>query len=1238
MNKIIQWNCRGYRKRYLDIQALLLQEQPLCLSIQETMLGNHSPNPMQNYQTETMSPTPLPIPGNGLAILIRKDSGYKRLNLNCTLQAMAVQLNFSSILLTVCNIYIPPGEILHMRDLLELVDELPRPCMIGGDFNAKHTLWGNTHTDQRGRIIENLLIQTDLCLMNTLAQTHFHVQTGTTSAIDLTFASPDLSPELQWSTIDDLYGSDHFPILTKSLMPAPHIAEPRYILRRADWSSFEALTAMEEPNIDASVEELKERFMTTIKTAASISIPRSKGGPVKHNVPWWNTDCELAKAERKRSLRRYQRTRLMIDKISYNRARAIAQMTNLLARKESWRKYVSSLNSDTPLNKIWKRVNKMKNKHRPGLPCLVVHGVTIADPEDVANALAESFEDVSSGRHYPPRFMPVRDRLLGNMPDFSTREHHAYNDSLTMLELCNALTLGKNSAPGPDEISYQMLKHLHPSALKNLLALFNRVYHSHQIPRDWRQATILAFPKPGKDRLRCTSYRPIALTSCVGKLMEKMINIRLMRYLESQSLINRSQYGFRQGRGTTDSLIRVHNHLKKNMSERKHSICVFFDIEKAYDTTWRAGILAALHEAGIRGNLGSYLKEFLCDRRFRVKIGNTYSTEKTQIEGVPQGSVISCTLFLMALNGIISDLPVDVHASLYVDDLMLYASSRHLPSLGRRLQRAINTIENWATRHGFKFSPLKTTAVHFNPSRSRVQPPNLTLAMHDISYSNQANFLGMTFDHKLSWETHIKNLKATCTRKLDLLKCLSKLNWGSDRSTLLHLYRSLIRSKLDYGCIIYQSAKKNILTSLNPVHNSAIRLCTGAFRTSPIHSLLAESGEPPLEIRRIQLTLQYLARLHQLPESPTFESVLPDYLPDGVPNYVVPSSIDFIDVIRTMDVTIYEVIPITFNNCPTWHTPISTFCNGAAYPKKSETHPTLLKSIFLDHLNTAHSNTVHIYTDGSKNGGDVGCAATCIYGTVSKRLHPSTSVFSAELYAIIEALRMIERLPHISFTIFSDSQSAVSASRQYYSCHPLLSIIATKLAQLQDTYKTVKMCWLPSHVDIRGNDDADEAARAASQRNEPPDNRGVPCRDHYPAIKRAVLSLWQREWSEVNNNKLRNIKDTVKPWISSCNRDRRFEVALCRLRIGHTRLTHRYLIERLPQQLCNNCNVHLTILHIMAECPRFSMVRQNVYPSLQLAHDPVEKLKMMLSDTDQFKFNAARLKSFLNGCGIYKEL
>ena len=122
-------------------------------------------------------------------------------------------------------------------------------------------------------------------------------------------------------------------------------------------------------------------------------------------------------------------------------------------------------------------------------------------------------------------------------------------------------------------------------------------------------------------------------------------------------------------------------------------------------------------------------------------------------------------------------------------------------------------------------------------------------------------FLGIVFDRKLSFIPHIKQLKAKCQKALNLLRVVAHTDWGADRKVLLNLYRTIIRSKLDYGSIIYGSARKSYLEMLDPIHHQGLRLALGAFRTSPSESLLAEANEPSLYNRRLKLSMQYALTL-----------------------------------------------------------------------------------------------------------------------------------------------------------------------------------------------------------------------------------------------------------------------------------------------------------------------------------------------------------------------------------------
>ena len=132
----------------------------------------------------------------------------------------------------------------------------------------------------------------------------------------------------------------------------------------------------------------------------------------------------------------------------------------------------------------------------------------------------------------------------------------------------------------------------------------------------------------------------------------------------------------------------------------------------------------------------------------------------------------------------------------------------------------------------------------------------------------------MICDTKLIFEPHIKYPKARCQKSLNFLEVLSRTEWCADQTTLFKLYRSLVRSKLDYGCIVYGSASKTSLAKLDPVHSQGLRFSLGAFRSSPVESLYVETHQPPLGIRREKLALHYILKLKSNPRNPAYDAVL----------------------------------------------------------------------------------------------------------------------------------------------------------------------------------------------------------------------------------------------------------------------------------------------------------------------------------------------------------------------------
>ena len=142
-----------------------------------------------------------------------------------------------------------------------------------------------------------------------------------------------------------------------------------------------------------------------------------------------------------------------------------------------------------------------------------------------------------------------------------------------------------------------------------------------------------------------------------------------------------------------------------------------------------------------------------------------------------------------------------------------------------------------------------------------------------IPVVEETKFLGVIFDRRLSFVPHLKYVTKKALKALNILKVVGNTEWGADRKVMLRLYTSLNRSKLDYGCIVYGSARKSYLQILDPIHNQELRLCLGAFRTSPVESLYVDAHEPSLGARRARLSLQNATKVKSLSNHPAHNTV-----------------------------------------------------------------------------------------------------------------------------------------------------------------------------------------------------------------------------------------------------------------------------------------------------------------------------------------------------------------------------
>ena len=673
-----------------------------------------------------------------------------------------------------------------------------------------------------------------------------------------------------------------------------------------------------------------------------------------------------------------------------------------------------------------------------------------------------------------------------------------------------------------------------------------------------------------------------------------MINDRLVWYLENNDILTDIQCGFRKHRSTIDHLVRLESFIRDAFLNKQEVVSIFFDLEKAYDTTWKYGILRDLHGAGLRGRMPLFISNFLENRNFRVRLGSTISEPFEQEMGVPQGSILSVTLFSLKINSLAQILNKDVEGSLYVDDFLMSYKAKNTKTCERQLQCCLNKIEKWCIENGFKFSKTKSVCVHFNKKRGILPEPNLTLNGQKIKVVKETKFLGVIFDRKLSFIPHMKALKAKCLKALDIIKVVSNQEWGADKSVLLRLYRSLIRSKLDYGCIVYGSARPSYLKMLNTIHHQGLRLALGAFRTSPVESLYVEAGELPLEQRRIKLSLQYITKLKATPSNPAFNCVFNPAFTQKYEKHtksIAPLGIRMKEHLENCNIPLNHITEIDNYDVPPWELLTPTVDLTLHSTSKNETTDSEYKQRFLQLKDSYESkNFTCIYTDGSKSENHVSASAVCSTDILKANLPDYSSIFSAEAVALKLAVQYIQRQVIRKTVIFSDSLSCLQSLQSKNTQHPVILEIIELLTYLNNVNTEVVFSWIPGHVGIHGNEKADRIAKQIIEG--PIYEHKIPFTDCKPFIAKYVETLFQTHWNDCFNNKLHEIRDTFSTTIQIYSNKRKEDIILTRLRIGHTRLTHKHYLlnEDFPE--CIACDSPMTVKHILIECADTALTRE----------------------------------------------
>jgi ribonuclease HI len=1145
--------------------------------------------------------------GGGVAILVRSDLVAVHIQLapflggpaKCEIQC--IEIKARQTVVRIMNLY-NPNEVVTPEEFHHYFSQAGPKFIIVGDFNAHHPVWSRRvrRPCRTGNNLMETVMRLPMQLLTSQSMpTYLDPRTGQASTLDLCFVSVNLFHQSYIELGEDL-GSDHCSIfVTIACAPAQVLQKrrPKWLLKNKDTSLFPAAL----PHLPEEVSHLDGCGMnswlsnTLFQTGVKVfGRSRSIVNP-QYCKSWWNPECAHKVAFRKRAFRRLRDHPTPVNVHLHREAQNNAKDAVAELKKQSVKDYCSSINSQSPLGQVWKKINSLRTPFQHSNSSLLHNDVLVTCSEEQANLFAQHFEQI-----YKQPLAPAAAAVA--VPASAPRQGQPYNQYFQMSELDRVLQYLVGSSPGIDNIHNLFLKSLPEEYSQFMLRMFNKIWDSGMQPDIWKKALLVPILKFGKSDRLVTSYRPISLLSCIGKVMERMVKNRLYWVLENNSQLCPSQSGFRKRLNTSDQVARLEKIIMETYLERKVCLAVFLDLKSAYDTVGHPALLAKLSRMGIQGRLFTWVQDFLSNRSFQVLHNGEQSEAKVFKTGVPQGSSISPLLF----NVFVADMPSfpGVLRMEYADDAALVCQGTTMAEATELMQRALNQYHAFVHANGLSINYQKTVAMLF--TRKKVLPLPLNINLCPVEFVQSFKYLGVTFNGPvLDWKVHIAKLRVDCSKRCNVLKAVSSQRWGADRAMLLQMYRALVLSKLSFGAEFYSTACDTVLKTLDPIQNLALQLCIGARKTSPTCSLEVEAHIPPLSLQRDTLVLEFYNRVRHLPSqlllvqelllTVALQATLA-WSPTMRPPVIVRAYQMMMSQNNILDVNPYPLVGIT----PPW-TVLSGVHGFMEDEQVKSASDGSVQQLFRSMCQEKYPFSIHIYTDGSKYtevGSEVVGAAMVVpeIGHVDKwKLPHFLSILSAELFAIWMSLKwIVEQQDDSEYIILTDSLSSVSLLRNDQNSgkgvyrHMILEL----LSQLNEISPRVSILWIPSHRGIPGNESADKAAKEATTERVialPHLTR----KDGKAIFRKWMFAKWKTRWEAARQTSgigrhLFTIKKEIAfwPW-SLLPQNRELESALARLRIGHAGLRcHLFRFGLYWSPLCD-CGQPETVEHYFLHCGNY---------------------------------------------------
>lgn len=471
----------------------------------------------------------------------------------------------------------------------------------------------------------------------------------------------------------------------------------------------------------------------------------------------------------------------------------------------------------------------------------------------------------------------IRNKKITSNSPSTSKITNANSFGLIMVDVkeldATIMSLKSICSVGVDEISNKILKQNKHFFIPPLTYIFNLCIDKGIFPSLLKKSVVIPIHKNG-DKTCVENYRPISILPAISKLLEKILNWRLVNYLEKNSILSPNQFAFRSGRSTDDAVQDLTNFVSNSLDEGSKCLSIFLDLAKAFDTISVPLLVKKLDNIGIRGTPLKLFQNYLSGRTQLVKIGSQTSSEIPSGEyyGVPQGSILGPTLFLVYINDLCSLKPSHGEIICYADDTALMFKSKSWEDTFAAAQTGLDTVTKWLQDNYLTLNTTKTKYMTFS-IRNNTQPRDeLELFAHDCDSITRPTFchcvplqkvasiryLGIIIDENLSFKPHISLLTSRVRKLIYIFKNLRQV---AEPHILKRVYFSLCQSLLRYCISSWGGAPKTILLPLEIAQRAVLKVCTFRNFLYPTHLLYAHCEV--LTVRQLFL-LSIIIKQHSL--------------------------------------------------------------------------------------------------------------------------------------------------------------------------------------------------------------------------------------------------------------------------------------------------------------------------------------------------------------------------------------